>query len=518
MTIMLKLISPAIRLFFRVLLYKRYSQYIKLLDNPEAAQDKALNSILALYNSSPYGRNNGHAKDYNEFKKNVPIVNYDDLHEHILKMKKKGSNHFTPGPVLFYEPTSGSSGKKKLIPYTWALKSSFSKMFSIWAYDLITNGPKLSYGKFYFSVSPQFKSINEGLEDDTEYLDGFLSWFLKPFFVTPKKIKRLKDPLAFKKVLALHLMAEEKLEIISVWNPSSFTILLDFISENRQELLLDLEKGFTQHEGLTFKLKKPSQKRIEVIRHAPLTDFWPELKLISSWGCMEAEQGFTKLKKVFPSVYIQAKGLLATEAPLTIPLIKAHGFAPLSNSIFFEFESENQNIYRLHELRGGQTYNLIITTPGGLYRYRLGDKVKVAKHFRETPCLDFLGRGSGTTDLFGEKMNSIYLKSVVDKLNSNNYYTFYPTRIDEDHGYYILLTDDNSSGLEETAEAALMEAFHYQVARKLGSLKALKVVYHQNMNERVLDYFQKEKGMKLGDIKPSLLIQDFNQSYLKDIS
>tara|TARA_Y100000590_G_scaffold323369_1_gene366374 strand:+ start:98045 stop:99583 length:1539 start_codon:yes stop_codon:yes gene_type:complete len=511
---LIKYFSPIIRGFLRLILSRTSKRFEQALTRPLESQEKTLKKILTLYNSSSYGIEKGKASDYQEFIQNAPLINYESIEEKIESMRVSKENYFSPGPVIFYEPTSGSSGNKKLIPYTWALKSSFSKMFSLWARDLLVNGPKFKYGKLYFSVSPQFKDDNEGLEDDAEYLEGFFSWFLKSFFTTPKKIKRLKDPHGFKKVLALHLLAQKNLEIISVWNPSTFAVLLEFIDSNRKELLIDLEKGFIRQEGITFKFAKPSPKRVAIIKEKPFSEIWPKLKLVSSWGSKEAELGFNKLKKIFPNAFIQAKGLLATEAPITIPLIKAKGFVPLIDSIFYEFENKNGEILRLHEIVGGEVYKLIISTPGGLYRYSIGDRVSVPRFYKETPCLEFEGRGPETSDLFGEKINLSFLNNIVKNLKSDQYYLFIPNRIDENHGYYTLLTNNEDKSLSSAVEKELMKGFHYKVARNLGTLKPLEVICKKDMNERVLNYLQSEKGMKLGDIKPSLLLKEFDLKYL----
>ena len=38
---------------------------------------------------------------------------------------------------------------------------------------------------------------------------------------------------------------------------------------------------------------------------------------------------------------VQGKGLLVTEAPMTIPLISAQGCVPVLDEVFFEFEDES---------------------------------------------------------------------------------------------------------------------------------------------------------------------------------
>lgn len=63
---------------------------------------------------------------------------------------------------------------------------------------------------------------------------------------------------------------------------------------------------------------------------------------------------------------MQGKGLLATEAPMTIPLIPVKGFVPLLNQVVFEFLTSEGEICNLRELEVGKTYELVISQLGGL--------------------------------------------------------------------------------------------------------------------------------------------------------
>ena len=113
---------------------------------------------------------------------------------------------------------------------------------------------------------------------------------------------------------------------------------------------------------------------------------------------------------------VQGKGLLATEAPMTIPLIKAQGCVPVLNEVFFEFEHQG-NIYHLHELELGKVYSIIISQKGGLYRYRIGDRVRVTHYYLKTPCLEFLGRTETTSDLVGEKLHEDFVQDTLNQLH-----------------------------------------------------------------------------------------------------
>ncbi|KAL2892052.1 Jasmonic acid-amido synthetase JAR1 [Bienertia sinuspersici] len=75
-------------------------------------------------------------------------------------------------------------------------------------------------------------------------------------------------------------------------------------------------------------------------------------------------------------------------------------FAVLPNIGYFEFIPLNEarngvsqpNAVGLTEVKVGEEYEIIITTFGGLYRYRLGDAVKVTGFYNATPELKFVCR------------------------------------------------------------------------------------------------------------------------------
>lgn len=57
---------------------------------------------------------------------------------------------------------------------------------------------------------------------------------------------------------------------------------------------------------------------------------------------------------------------------------------------------------RAHELRTGESYTVIVTTGGGLWRYRLGDLVEVAGFF-----------GASVSDLCGDKLAETFATRAI---------------------------------------------------------------------------------------------------------
>lgn len=490
------------------------------LRRPQEAQLRLLTKLISNLSATEYGRSHKIRADddYDSFAAKLPCVTYDDLGEWISRQQNTEGKVLVSEPVLFYEKTSGSSGAAKFIPYTRSLKASFNRMFLIWLSDLLTNGPQFRTGKLYLSISPAFRQnrttargVRVGLDDDTEYLNRWASYLLKPFLTAPPALARIQNPESFKLALATLLIAEAGLEAISIWNPSLLEVILSYIEQRRDVIASGLKKGFIVCDGLEFRFNRPAASRLELLERQPIswTRLWPELKLISCWTSAHAAAAARSLAEKFPDVYLQGKGLLATEAPLTMPLIEASGFVPLPSEVFYEFLDERGRIFLLHELEKGREYEVILTQKGGLARYRLGDRVRVTGFYLDSPCLEFIGRSDAVCDLVGEKLNENFVRICLERLSARgSFQILLPMAPERGLSYYLLLTDslpEESTQMEAELESELCQAYHYRNARLLGQLGPVKVRVATGLRETFFSYFV-SKGMKWGDIKHCRLL------------
>jgi hypothetical protein len=488
------------RVFFTVLSALRLTlapiswRFQRSLRDPEKAQRRLLAKISKKLAKTEYGKH-WNIETIEDFFK-LPIVDYDDLKPWIDKQKSKEGRALVSDRVLFYEKSSGSSGPAKYIPYTAALRGSFSKMFALWAHDLLSHGPRFCGGKLYFSVSPCFDppettetGVTVGVEDDTDYLDGWLKGLFNRYFLSSAELSKITDPEEFKLKLCAKLISEPGLEVISVWNPSFLTIILES-AEHSKDALIPLI----------------SPDRRELVRQSPIPwkQIWPQLKLISCWDSAHALEAANKLKGQFPNVFIQGKGLLATEAPITIPLLAAGlaSYVPMIDEVFFEFEDEDGQITGIAGVKEGQNYSLIISQKAGFNRYRLGDKIKIRGRHHGCPCFQFLGRGSSVVDLVGEKLNEQFVADRLTRplLEESSFKTLIPEPKSRNYCLMIDVHCRDEDSIAKEFEELLMESFHYRHARKLGQLGPCRVVKRPQAAEEVAKAWM-DSGRKWGDLK-----------------
>jgi hypothetical protein len=227
------------------------------------------------------------------------------------------------------------------------------------------------------------------------------------------------------------------------------------------------------------------------------------------------------LKSLFPRTEIQPKGLLATEAFVSIPLIGRAGAALAVRSHFFEFEEADGGGVRLaHELAAGGRYRVVVTTGGGLYRYRLMDEIEVVGFEQSCPLIRFQGRTGCVSDLAGEKLDEVFVQAAMDRVFSRfgirpAFAMLSPDASGATRYCLYFQADATGSGLADklraAMETALAENPYYRQAVALGQLAPLEAREFARPGESLRERFERtltEAGRRLGGIKPAALAAD----------
>lgn len=469
----------------------RARRFDAALDQPATAQAAALARIIRASAATQYARAHGlNAGDgVAEFRSKIPFCSYAELAPWIARQQADpGGAVLTPGRVRCHEPTSGSGGTVKQIPYNGALLRSFRSLFAIWADDLLRHSLRPRSGRLFASVSPRFGAAVQGLADDRDYLGPVQRLLLGRFLLAPPA--DAADLAQFRHQLAVALLSCAELEVISIWNPSYLLVLLDWVERREASLLCQL----------------PARPRRVLENEAdPWPLLWPRLQLVSCWTAAAAAAPARQLARRLPQAQLQGKGLLATEAPVTLPLHAAGGCVPLLDEVFLEFEEAGGGCRLLHELQAGGDYGLVVTQPGGLLRYRLGDRVRCSGFCRDTPLLEFLGRGDAVADLVGEKLHEDSAEQALQAVFGDSPALLLPLQPARGQPYYLCLAESASADAAAALDAQLSRALRYAEARALEQLQAVQVIVRPQLRAQLLDYWS-GAGLRLGDIKDRQLL------------
>jgi hypothetical protein len=477
------------------------------LDNPAAAQAALLDRMLRANASSAYGRKFrfSQVRTAREFQSAVPIVGYDELRPWIERIKAGERTVLTEEPVLMLEKTSGSSTAAKYIPYTSSLRREFQRAVGAWMFDLHAHQPAMISGTAYWAITPLAREpeitsggLQVGFENDTEYLGATERFLLRKILAVPEEVAHIPELDAALYVTLRFLLQSPSLTFISVWAPSFLTILLEHLHNHAERLLADLHNGTLRPPGQLPAALAPALHhslradpfRARRLEHAwreseslRTQDLWPNLRVISCWTDASSRTAVPALRELFPGVRIQSKGLLATEGVVSLPLTKHGACVAALTSHFYEFVEQSGTPPRLlHELEANHEYSVLLTTGGGLYRYRLGDRVRVVGFAKNTPLLEFLGKEDGVSDLCGEKLSPAFVGSVLHELSVERAYRsdFAMLAPSQQEGpRYVLFLEGATSqtDLAVRLDKKLTQNPHYAYCRRLGQLAAPRIFH-----------------------------------------
>lgn len=182
-------------------------------------------------------------------------------------------------------------------------------------------------------------------------------------------------------------------------------------------------------------------------------------------------------------------------------------------SHFFEFLDDGGQVRLLHELAPGVEYGVVVTTGGGLYRYRLQDRVRVTGLVQRTPAIRFVGKEDQISDLCGEKLSAGFvaqsLSQVFEAFGLRPQFVLLAP--DEPPGYTLYLEVGNPvmpEGLADAMETALQHNPHYRLGIQLGQLARVRIFEIEGAAAPLYLERQRQRGQRLGNIKPEVLSRE----------
>jgi hypothetical protein len=501
-----------------------YRRFCRAVDHVRKEQKAILFGILRANARTGFGRKHefSQMRTIRDYQERVRLHGYEDFRVWIDRMADGEQSVLTGESVRLFEPTSGSASATKLIPYTASLQRQFRRAIRSWVADLFLHSPALLNGSAYWSVSPPVTSMQEtrggipvGFADDSAYVGGFQQKLVEAVLAVPSTVRRIRDAEEFWYLTLRHLVGRRDLRLISVWNPSFLMLLVNRLPEWEDSLARDLKRAGLLENAV--RLRAAVRANTVAERHVRL---WPNLRMISCWADGNSAAAAQKLARLFPHSQIRGKGLIATEGFVSFPLTGYEASILAVRSHFLEFlavdtdgQIDDTKPQLAHELEIGQRYSVVLTTGGGLYRYRLGDLVEVTGRWKQCPLVRFAGRGDNVSDWCGEKLNEAHvakvLATVFRELGVSASFAMLSYDAGNSSPRYVLYleTDASAEKLFQIAayvEHGLLENFHYRHARDLGQLQRLRMFRAQDADFAYLSACV-DRGQRAGDVKPLAL-------------
>ena len=409
--------------------------------DPIEAQRRILFECLARNRKTEYGLkyNFPRVKSIEEYQAIVPLNDYEGLRPYIERMTKGESSVFTADEPILFSITSGTTGRPKFVPVTKYSRSRKVDVMNLWIYYMFRDHPDIAGGKILVIVSPEVEGyVESGIPYGAETGHGYrnLPLIIKHICALPYEVFEIKDYDA-RYYCMLRIAMEHNVTVIATMNPSTIVLLCEKIEKTKDRIIEDIEKGTLNKDldippevrGVLEKSLKPNPKRARELKSILKERkellpkyFWPNMRLIVCWKAGTVGLYLKEFPIYFGEIPVRDFGYLSSEARGSIPISDEGAGGILAiNANFYEFiPKEDMGKYEkrvllCNQLKKGEDYFIVITTPGGLYRYNIDDVIRVVGFFNATPIIEFVQRGLNVTSITGEKLYESQVAEAVNK-------------------------------------------------------------------------------------------------------
>ncbi|WP_434041377.1 MULTISPECIES: GH3 auxin-responsive promoter family protein [Sorangium] len=504
-----------------------------------AVNERLLLDIVRRHQGTEFGRRHHFSaiRTAGDFQRAVPIATYDDLRADIERMARGAQRVLTAYPVTAFALTSGTTGTQKLIPVTALTHRQLTQTV------LTSRGIVFKAIPASREDRPAVSLMSALLTGQTEggFPTGSISCYMMRTALERRPGAWASPPQAFHvpahpDALYLHLLfalAQPALGTIIAPFASGLLDFFQILEARWPALVEDLGRGAVRPDvALPPELAQPIRARLRADpgRASAVAKelergldgiarrLWPALSHVSGGTSGSFRIYAEKLARYVGDVPIYSPFYVSSEAMLGINLgLGAPVYALLPSSAFYEFipadelDAERPSVRRIDELSEGERYEIVVTTHGGLYRYRMGDVIEVARHHRRAPVVELIHRRGCLLNIAGEKTSEHAIHRALDEALSREALELVDFSTMEDaesalkrYVVFVELTDGSRPASIERLAGRIDEALraanpHYATLR--GRLGPLSLHVVQPGTFRALRELLVRRGASPGQVK-----------------
>jgi len=483
------------------------ANFVKKTHHTIAVQEQFLHSVLLAHQDTEWGRKYrlNEINTIDQFRERMPILPYSSYEPYTERIAKGETNILTADPVVYLTLTSGSTGKKKLIPTTRRSQNAFRKA-TLTSIGFLSEGlsrQKLQFGKLLVTNSVQPWGRTSGNIEYGPSSAGTLRMdksVYKQFFAHPYETLQAGDSLARHYLCLLFALREPGMRGMIANFPMLILRTANYLELYAEDLIRDLEKGtiapwLELEPEIRVRLEQQwsaspnrgAQLRSILKSEGHLTPklAWPKMSSVTtarggtSDFYFERFPAYFKDTPIFGGAYSSAEGMFGI-----YPDTNQDGSILAIESSFFEFipedqwEVEHPKTLLATEVKVGERYRILITNYGGFYRYDIGDVVEVLGFYETAPLIVFRYRRGGFISSTTEKTTEFHVTQVMQALqqefslpledfcitlSENDFPARYLASIEIAPGYNL----ENPQAMLESFDRKLQEVnTHYEISRR----------------------------------------------------
>lgn len=416
-----------------------FKRLLSTVDSQRVQAD-VLHRIIRQNENCEYGRRHVFTRiaSVREFQEAVPLCGYEDLRADIDRMVHGASGVLVSEAVRRYFLTSGSSASPKYIPVTTSLIrekwSAFQKYWNIVRHDYPEIAKGVVVANFTDGSHEQITPGGALCSSESSFWNAWSGRQSNSAGPLPKAVLNIGDADARYYTIA-RLLLETDITALMSLNPSTILRLFQIIGSHSELLRQDIRGG-----GLSDTVRVDPEVRDYVIARYPgnqdraaqlnnlgqtafaALELWPNLRIVICWRSPMLRPYVEMLQPYLDGIPQRDYIAMASEGITAIPFENGiSGGALAIDTHFYEFipeeysTTEHAPTLLAHELERGRNYVVIMSTSAGLYRYDIGDVVRVRDFIGTVPIVEFLHRTGRTCSLTGEKLTEDQVSLAVSE-------------------------------------------------------------------------------------------------------
>ncbi len=375
-------ITPLLRNHF----LDRLQQHVRYIDHADAVQQGELVRLVEKASLTRIGRKYDFSsiRTYRQFASTLPLFSYENLQPHIMRMVNGSKDELWPGRCMNFAQSSGTSdGRSKYIPIT---RESFRWNHYQGSSDVVSHYLNLNPSSRIFSGKAFI--LGGSFANNLSLKPGVRVGDLSANLI------ECMNPLA-----NLARIPSRKIALMEDWTEKLPLLVEASIGEN-----------VTNLSGVPSWFLVVLREVLKKTGKTCLHEVWPNLEVFFHGGIAfepyrQQYEAICDMSKMhFLDTYNASEGFFAVQSDWSSRAM----LLLLDVGVFYEFlpveesESETPEVYPIWEIEQGRTYELIITAANGLWRYRLGDTVKIEQH--NPVKITIAGRTRSFINAFGEEL------------------------------------------------------------------------------------------------------------------
>jgi hypothetical protein len=410
--------------------------------DPQFTQSLVMNQILDHNRDTEYGRkyNFEGITGPDDFQRMVPVTDWAGYESYTERMALGETGILFPGkPEIFIATTGTTGNKSKLIPESSLGSKARNAVSQLRLIAMNRHFPGILNRGCILPLSNNPPAIKTGGGIPIGYASGLtlnLSMSSGPAFriAFPMVIMAVQNPAAKDYLLMRFSIQQSDLVIILGNNAGRLRELIKFADNHSEALIADIEKGTVDGAGeldpsilksLELQLKPDPARARELKLIKKQTgmlmpkDYWPHLEMLGFWLSASVGHYIKDIRMMVPeSAKYMDMGYGASEGKFNLPFEPGNPEGALSLlTAFYEFIPEGGGSPLLaHQLMAGQSYEIIITTWSGLYRYNLRDMVKVTGFTGKNPNIVFLYKSAEILNIAEEKTPAASVNEAIREM------------------------------------------------------------------------------------------------------